>query len=169
MKGKKPLNAPYTPSDFGTSERIQHTSGVRYERTSKKLGSEKRLRITNQTPLDRMLQRDHITQRQFDAGQKLYALHRKAGQSQRLTSNYSANIVDGGSGGNGDNAGEAFSEYLAALRSVGRDLASVLQWVVVQGSAPNEWAKNNGHSPKGGIVAVRLALDAVGDYFRIAR
>ena len=169
MKSKKTLNTPYTPSDFGTSERIQHTSGVRYERTTKKLGSEKRLRITNQTPLDRMKQRDQLTQRQFDAGQKLYALHRKAGQSQSLTSNYNANIVDGGSGLNGDSAGEAFSEYLAALRSVGRDLASVLQWVVITGSAPNEWAKNNGHSPKGGIVAVRLALDAVGDYFRIAR
>ena len=77
--------------------------------------------------------------------------------------------MDGGSGLNGDSAGEAFSEYLAALRSVGRDLASVLQWVVITGSAPNEWAKNNGHSPKGGIVDVRLALDAVGDYFRIAR
>ena len=77
MKDKKPLNTPYTPSDFGTSERIQHTSGVRYERTTKKLGSEKRLRITNQTPLDRMKQRDQLTQRQFDAGQKLYALHRR--------------------------------------------------------------------------------------------
>ena len=61
------------------------------------------------------------------------------------------------------------SEYLAALRSVGRDLAGVLQWVVIQGSAPSEWAEQNGHAPKGGVVAVRLALDALGDYFRMAR
>jgi len=168
MKNKKQLNERSRESDIGPPERLQHTPGIAYERTSKKLGSKKRLRITQQTPLDRMFSRQQITQRQFDAGQRLYAVWRKAGQSQRVTANYESNVVDGGPG-SGETAGEAFSEYLAALRSVGRDLAGVLQWVVIQGSAPSEWAEQNGHAPKGGIVAVRLALDAAGDYFRMAR
>ncbi len=45
VRDKKPLNERSRESDFGTSERLQHTAGIRYERTSKKLGSKKRLRI----------------------------------------------------------------------------------------------------------------------------
>ena len=62
VRDKKPLNERSRESDFGTPERLQHTAGIRYERTSKKLGSKKRLRITQQTPLDRMKSRDQITQ-----------------------------------------------------------------------------------------------------------
>jgi hypothetical protein len=166
-KGKKPLNERSSASDFGPSERLQHTSGLAYERTSKQLGSKKRLRITNQTPLDRLHSRQQINQRQFDAGQRIYALWYKAGKLQRLTANYNAVIVDGGKAE--ESAGEAEAEYNAALKSVGRDLAAVLRWVCIHGSAPNEWAKENGHNPKSGVAVLRVALDAVGDYFRMPR
>ena len=106
VRDKKPLNERSRESDFGTPERLQHTAGIRYERTSKKLGSKKRLRITQQTPLDRMKSRDQITQRQYDAGEKLYTLFYKSGKLQRLTSNYDAVIVDGGKRG-GETASEA--------------------------------------------------------------
>ena len=41
VKSKKPLNERSSASDFGPTERLQHTSGLAYERTSKQLGSKK--------------------------------------------------------------------------------------------------------------------------------
>ena len=168
VRDKKPLNERSRESDFGTPERLQHTAGIRYERTSKKLGSKKRLRITQQTPLDRMKSRDQITQRQYDAGEKLYTLFYKSGKLQRLTSNYEAVIVDGGKRG-GETASEAEMQYNEALKFVGRDLASVLRWVCIVGSSPSEWAKKEGHAEKSGVTVLRIALDALGDFFRMPR
>jgi len=155
-------------SDFGTRERLQHTEGIAYENTDKRLGSPKRMRVTTQTPLDRYYAREQITRRQFEAGQQLYAIWRRAGRAQRLTANYDANIVDGGKN-DAESGADAFTEYLSILREIGRDLAGIAQWVCVQGSSANEWAKNNGHDPKGGIVALRLTLDALGDVFKMPR
>ena len=80
-KSKKPI---HTPSDFGPRERVQHTEGIAYENVDKRLGSPKRMRVTVQTPLDRYYSREQITRRQFEAGMKLYALWRRAGQHKSL-------------------------------------------------------------------------------------
>ena len=164
-KSKKPI---HTPSDFGTRERLQHTEGIAYENVDKRLGSPKRMRVTVQTPLDRYYSREQINRRQFEAGMKLYALWRRAGRAQKLTASYDANIV-AGTRGNDEQGHDAFSDYLAALRTIGKDLSDVAQWVVVEGASANEWAKEQGHDPKGGIVALRLCLDALGDVFGMPR
>ena len=53
---KKRLNQLSDLSDYGTPERLGKAGndGVMYERTSKQLGSAKRVRIVNQTMLDSM-------------------------------------------------------------------------------------------------------------------
>ena len=58
---------------------------------------------------------------------------------------------------------------MAALRDIGRDLSSVAQWVAIEGMTARDWGEREGHDPKGGIVALRLALDALGDHFGMAR
>tara|TARA_R100001463_G_scaffold60475_1_gene113006 strand:- start:99 stop:611 length:513 start_codon:yes stop_codon:yes gene_type:complete len=167
---KKPRQPRDLPSDFGTPERLKKADAedARFERTGKELGAKKRLRIVNQMPLDRYYTRQQINRRQYEAGKLLYSIWYRAGQSQRIASNYAAVIVDGGSG-DSQGAGEAFSEYIRALRYVGVDLSKVAQWVVIEGMSANDWAKEKGHDPKGGIVALRLCLDGLGDYFKMAR
>ena len=167
---RKPLNKTDEPSDFGTEERIFHAGrdGIRIERVDKKLGGTKRLRVTNQTPLDRHYTRGQITRRQFEAGQQLYRLWYRAGRSTRVSVDYTAVRVDGGGKGS-EGAGEAFTAYLAALRDIGQDLAKVAQWVVIEGSSAKSWAEEQGHDPKGGVVVLRLCLDALGDHFGMAR
>ena len=167
---RKPLNKTDEPSDFGTEERIFHAGpdGIRIERVDKKLGGAKRLRVTNQTPLDRHYTRGQITRRQFEAGQQLYRLWYRAGRSTRVSVDYTAVRVDGGGKGS-EGAGEAFTAYLAALRDIGQDLAKVAQWVVIEGSSAKSWAEEQGHDPKGGVVVLRLCLDALGDHFGMAR
>ena len=168
-KPKKRLNQLSDVSDYGTPERLGKagTDGVMYERTSKQLGSAKRVRIVNQTMLDRYMQREQISRRQYEAGLELYRLWFMAGRSQRVL-DYSAVRVDGGGAG-GETVGEAFSAYMAALRDIGRDLSSVAQWVAIEGMTARDWGEREGHDPKGGIVALRLALDALGDHFGMAR
>ena len=167
---RKPLNKTDEPSDFGTEERIFHAGrdGIRIERVDKKIGGAKRLRVTNQTPLDRHYTRGQITRRQFEAGQQLYRLWYRAGRSTRVSVDYTAVRVDGGGKGS-EGAGEAFTAYLAALRDIGQDLAKVAQWVVIEGSSAKSWAEEQGHDPKGGVVVLRLCLDALGDHFGMAR
>jgi len=41
--------------------------------------------------------------------------------------------------------------------------------VCIVGSSPSEWAKKEGHAEKSGVTVLRIALDALGDYFRMPR
>ena len=167
MAKKNKKRAPVSVSDFGTPERKARAEGVQYENIDRRLGSPKRMRVTTQTPLDRYFQREQINRRQYEAGMEFYALWRRAGRSQKVTSDYDAVIVDGG--GRSDGNADAFSDYIKILRTIGRDLAQVAQWVCIQGMSANEWAENNGHDPRGGVTVLRLTLDALGDEFGMPR
>lgn len=164
---KKKKKTEVTLSDFGTPERKARADGIRFERTDKRLGGPKRMRITTQTPLDRYYQREQISRRQFEAGEKLYALWRRAGRSQRLVSNYDAVIVDGSSPT--QTHGEAFSDYIAILRDLGQDMGKVAMWVCCEGMNANEAATQLNHDPRGGITLLRITLDGLGDIFGMPR
>ena len=158
---------PTSPSDFGPRERLQHSPDVRYENTTTALGSPKRMRVIQQTPLDRYYKRDQITRRQYEAGQALYSLWRRAGQAQRLTANYEGNRVDGGK--SAETGADAFTDYIKILKRIGRDFSEIAQWCCIEGMSAGDWAKEKSHDPKGGIVALRLCLDALGDCFGMPR
>ena len=167
-KNKQKLNQVGGLGKTITKQRVFHvgSDGIIVENIAKG-DTRKRQRIVNQTPLDRYLQRREITQRQWEAGQKLHALHRRAGLAQTLTVNYDQVRVDGG--GAAMQPGEALTDYFAALRSIGRDLGSVAQHVVIVENSPREWAKNHGHLEKSGITVLRICLDALGDHFGMPR
>ena len=154
-------------SDFGPPERKGQAEGVRFENVDKRLGGPKRMRVTVQTPLDRYYQREQIDRRQFEAGQEFYSLWRRAGRSQRLTSNYDAVIVD--EGRTTQTHAEAFSEYIEILRELGRDMSKVAQWCCLEGMNANEAALKMQHDPRGGITLLRVTLDALGDRFGMPR
>ena len=169
-KHKKPINKPVERGERPNDQRVWHAGpdGISIEPIdAKMLGGAKRARITTQTLLDRYRQREQITKRQYDAGLELYRIWHKSGRGVK-TVNYEAVRVDG-SGSGGETSGEAFSAYMSALRAIGVDLSSVAQWVAIQGMSAADWAERQSHGPKGGIVALRLALDALGDHFGMAR
>ncbi len=164
---KKKKKVEVTLSDFGTPERKSQAGAIRFERVDKRLGGPKRMRVMSQTPLDRYFQREQISRRQFEAGEKFYGLWRRAGRSQRLVSNYDAIIVDGTSPTY--THGEAFSEYIRILRELGQDMGKVAMWVCCEGMNANEAAVQLDHDPRGGITLLRLTLDALGDEFGMPR
>ena len=164
----KRLNVSTHLGEQATPERVWHAGpdGIRVEQVSK-ADPRKRQKIISQHPIDRHLQRGEITKRQWEAAERLTSLHRRAGLAARTGSDWTREIVDGGSAGM--EPGGASAGYFMALRAVGRDLASIAQWVVIEGSTPGEWAQRNGHAVRGGVVALRLCLDGLGDFFGMPR
>ena len=84
---------PLGPGDQGPLERYQHGDVIRNE-PGADAGVFHR-RVTTQTALDRYLNRGQISQRQFDAGSKLYRLWRATGGAQRVTMSYELRIPSG--------------------------------------------------------------------------
>ena len=125
------------------------------------------MRITTQMPFDRYYQREQISRRQFETGEKLYALWRRGGCSQRLTSDYDAVIVDEFSATL--THGETFSDYSGILRDLGQDMGKVDMWVCCEGMNASEAATQLNHDPRGGITLLRITLDGLDEIFGMPR
>jgi len=158
---------PVQPNDVGTPERWQHDE-FRDEHTDTKLGAPKRRRVVTQTPLDRYYHRNQITRRQYEAGAKYFALHLRGAGSQRVTASYSPAI---GKSNNdmSDGQAHAWAEFVKASREIGKQLNDCAYDVCVVGISAADWAKKKDADPKGGILVLRLSLDALGDYFGMPR
>ncbi len=76
-KRRRDRKIPLGPADQGPPERYQHGDVIRSE-PGADAGVFHR-RVTTQSALDRYLNRSQISQRQFDAGVKLYRLWRGLG------------------------------------------------------------------------------------------
>ncbi len=154
--------APGGNGDPGPPERYQHGDVIRSE-PGADAGVFYR-RVTTQTAMDRYLSRSQISQRQFDAGSKLYRLWRAAGGAQRVTFAYEQRIQ----------ARQDISDEQAVLR--GRlteilramgPLAGILIHVCLCDQAARDWAASRGDTPQAGVVVLRLALDALADYWKL--
>ncbi|MFQ5776023.1 MAG: DUF6456 domain-containing protein [Kiloniellaceae bacterium] len=151
-----------TGGDPGPPERYQHGDVVRTE-PGRAAGTFYR-RVTTQSALDRYLARDQISQRQFDAGMKLYRLWRASGAAQRVIASYSPRVQ----------ARRELSDEQAALRRrvtgilrrMG-PLSGILVHVCLCDEAARDWAAARGDAPQAGVVVLRLALDALADYWKL--
>jgi hypothetical protein len=153
---------PLGPADQGPSERYQHGDVIRSE-PGETAGVFHR-RVTTQSVLDRYLSRGQIDQRQFDAGAKLYRLWRAAGGAQRVTLSYELHIPSGRELSDGQAA--LRGRVTEVLRAMG-PLSGVLVHVCLCDEAARTWATARGDTPQAGVVVLRLALDALGDYWKL--
>lgn len=155
---------PPSPSagDTGPPERYQHGDEVRVE-PGEAAGAQYR-RITTQTMLDRYLVRGQITQRQFDAGQKLFRLWRMSGGGQRVIAAYGPRVH--ATRDLSDDQAVLRSRVTEVLRRMG-PLSPVLVHVCLCDEAARDWARGRGDAPQAGVVVLRLALDALADYWKL--
>ncbi len=111
-----------------------------------------------------LLSRSQISRRQFDVGTKLYRLWRAAGGEQRVTFSYELRV----------RARPELSDEQAVLRhrltevlrAMG-PLAGILIRVCLCDEAARDWATSRGDAPQAGVVVLRLALDALADYWKL--
>ena len=148
--------------DTGPAERYQHGDIIRVEPTTR-AGISCR-RVISQSMLDRYLIRKQVTQRQFDAGQRLYGLWRAAGGEQRIIAYYAVRVQ--GQTEMSDREAELRHRVTVLLRDMGA-LSGILVHVCLCDSAARDWATARGDAPQAGLAVLRLALDGLADYMRL--
>ena len=149
-------------ADSGPAERYQHGDAIRTETTGR-AGVFCR-RVTTQTMLDRYYARQQISQRQFDAGQRLYGVWRAAGGEQRITAFYGVRVQ--GQSDMTDREAELRHRVTLLLRHMGA-LSGILVHVCLCDAAARDWAVARGDAPQAGLAILRLALDGLADHWRL--
>jgi hypothetical protein len=148
--------------DEGPAERYQHGDIIRSEPTER-AGITCR-RVMTQSMLDRYAARNQITQRQFDAGQRLYRMWRAAGGEQRVTAFYTVRVQ--GQPDISDREAELRHRVTQLLRDMGA-LSGILVHVCLCDAAARDWATARGDAAQAGLAILRLALDGLADHWRL--
>ncbi len=149
-------------ADAGPAERYQHGDVIRSEPTDR-AGLFCR-RVTTQSALDRYHARRQISQRQYDAGRKLYRMWRAAGGEQRITAFYGVRVH--GRPEISDREAALRQRVTRLLREIGM-LSGILVHVCLCDGAARDWAVARGDAPQAGLAILRLALDALADHWRL--
>lgn len=122
-----------------------------------------------ESPLGWLRARGMVDARQFEAGERLRGDYERAGVAPRTTMNWTPR-VDGGSGGGLDPATaqiaakRRFDDAMAALGGGLRDVA----WrVICAGEALPVAERGLGWPARAGRIVLTLALDRLGDHYRL--
>lgn len=126
-----------------------------------------------ESPLGWLLARGLITQRQFDAGERLRSDWERAQLAPRVTMTWDAAPVARGRGGsvqrvdlNGAQL-DAKRRFEDAVATVGPGLADILWRIVCAGEGMRDAETALGWPARAGRVVLTLALDRVSTYYRM--
>ena len=126
-----------------------------------------------ESPLGWLHSRGLVTQRQFDAGERLRADWERAHLPPRITMAWDAAPVSGrrgGSTGGFDLNGaqiDAKRRFHAAIDAAGPGLADILWRVVCSGEGMREAETALGWPARAGKLVLTLALDRIAEFYRI--
>ena len=127
-----------------------------------------------ESPLGWLFSRGLVTQRQFDAGERLRADWERAQLSPRVTMAWDAAPMASGRGGAAgapDLQGaqiDAKKRFQAAVDAAGPGLADILWRVVCAGEGMRDAETALGWPARAGKLVLTLALDRVAAFYRIA-
>lgn len=153
--------AEVNQADTGPKERHQHGDAIELEETIH--AGVRRARNRSQTILDRYLLRRQISERQYDAGNRIYRQWRAAGSQISVTGRYGPRL--GHSPEKSEHQIDMRRRVDLALRDVGSQLSAVVVHVCLCDLPARDWAVRTGGAPQAGIVVLRLALDALADHY----
>lgn len=126
-----------------------------------------------ESPLGWLLARGHVSQRQFDAGERLRFDWERGQLGQRVTMAWDAAPVSNSRGGSGDSLDlsgaqlDAKRRFEAAVAEAGPGLADILWRVVCAGEGMRDAESALGWPARAGKLVLGIALDRVADYYRI--
>jgi hypothetical protein len=126
-----------------------------------------------ESPLGWLLARGLVTQRQFDAGERLRADWERAQLSPRVTMGWDSAPVARGRGGSGsqpDLSGaqiDAKRRFEDAIASAGPGLADILWRVVCAGEGMRDAETALGWPARAGKLVLTFALDRVAAFYRL--
>lgn len=126
-----------------------------------------------ESPLGWLFSRGLLTQRQFDAGERLRSDWERGQLAPRVTMTWDAAPVArgrGGSAGQPDLTGaqiDARTRFNHAIASAGPGLADILWRIVCAGEGMRDAETALGWPARAGRLVLTLALDRVADYYRV--
>lgn len=127
-----------------------------------------------ESPLGWLYARGHLTRRQFDAGEKLRADWEKAQLPARVTMAWDAAPVSRARGAGSSPPDlappqiDARRRFEAAIAAAGPGLADILWRIVCSGEGMRDAETALGWPARAGKIVLTIALDRIGDYYRIA-
>ena len=124
-----------------------------------------------ESPLSWLHARGHLSDRQFDAGERLRADWERSQLAPSITMRWDAVRIKGGPGDRGMTPSErqlaAKRRFNEAVDTAGRGLSDVLWRVVCAGETLPAAEKALAWPARSGKLVLGIALDRVADYYRI--
>ena len=126
-----------------------------------------------ESPLGWLFARGLVSQRQYDAGERLRSDWERAQLAPRVTMTWDAAPVARGRGGSagapdlGAAQVDARRRFDAAIGSAGPGLSDILWRVVCAGEGMREAEGALGWPARAGKLVLTIALDRIADYYRI--
>ncbi len=124
-----------------------------------------------ESPLTWLHSRGHLTDQQYDAGERLRADYERAQMAPSITMRWDA-VRIAGTGGSGLSGGErqlaAKARFDAAMAAAGSGLSDILWRVVCAGEGLPAAEKSLEWPARSGKLVLRIALDRIADFYRIA-
>lgn len=145
-----------------TPEFLQHHS---VERVDTAKAGKKRTRVTDQRWIDYYLKHQHITTLQHQTAERLLALYRAAGRSQRITGSLDA-MPSATAGDISEYSANALIDYFKIKWLMGSETFGCVEDIVVHDYSAPEWAKKNSRNPKAATEILRMSLDHLNDAFK---
>ncbi len=154
-------------------ERELTREGPRREQSNKSTAKGKRRSVTMnlaESPLSWLHSRGHISDRLYDAGERLRADYERAQLPANLTMRWDpVRIKTTGEQGlsSGEKQISAKRRFDEALQQAGKGLEDILWRVVCAGEGLPVAERTLGWPARSGKLVLKLALDRVADYYRI--
>ena len=126
-----------------------------------------------ESPLGWLFARGHVSQRQFDAGERLRADWERGQFSRRVTMAWDAAPVSRARGGSAEPADVSASQldakrrFEAAVAAAGPGLSDILWRIVCAGEGMRDAETALGWPARAGKLVLSLALDRIAAYYRI--
>jgi hypothetical protein len=120
--------------------------------------------VARQSALERYFVRGEVSPAQYHDGERLLRDWVSSGLEPQITGAYGDQLTSTSPPVPG--IGPAYPYYTAAMRAVGIILSPVLAHVVLHSQSASSWAESIGRPRTDGIAALRLALDALGCFYR---
>ena len=126
-----------------------------------------------ESPLGWLVARGHVSQRQYDAGERLRCDWERGQLGQRVTMSWDASPVSRSRGGAVDAIDlsgsqlDARRRFEAAVAAAGPGLADILWRIVCSGEGMRDAERALGWPARAGKLVLGIALDRIADYYRV--